>query len=432
MTTTTTALVPAVGKLPVIEVLPPRDPSGSGGDLLHACAAAFVYGTHHDDTPPGAREKGHARHAHLCRILNGMDVSISNALAPNEHREMLRNMDLDDVPVGKPWVGEIAIAIDPTNMTARILGYDIGRQYDHESLRANGVEPLRPTEMPMTLDAAYLDPLRVKYLDHKGNHDPTLLPAKEARQMRRGLLGLMLITGATEGDVAHMHWRDDGTHWIDGWHTLTMGDLLADAAELEADLVKVQQGRALLADGIAVPANPGIHCRWCPAIRSCPEAARTWALATAEPVNGSRPFLARFAELLTTDRRAAHELLRFAKKVIGEAEALEIGNVKEFGPIPTRDGWEFGVPASGRTQIKGDVAYQVMANKFGQDAALGAMDMKTTQKAIKAAARAAKLPIQKTVAEIMDGIAKAGGLAKTTPTKPTEHRIGATDDDGEE
>lgn len=384
-------------------------------DRIHACPASAALPDGRCGLGSAAASAGTARHAHLERLGNGIQHADSIAAADPEHREMLGAMQLDGLPIGAPYHHEVAIALDPVRVTARQLGQGIGRRY----------EGLAATEIPGTVDVIGVGD-RVEIVDWKGAHDVTLPRANVSRQMLLGALAGLLLHDRSEAEVSHVHFRDDGSWWRDGPHTLTLAELLQVAAETEADLARVAQMHALVEAGADVPVNPGVHCRYCPSILSCPDARRQWALVSA-PADGavSRAELD-LAAMVARDPAAAYAAVKRAKAVVAGVEDVLVRYVLAAGPIDIGDGQVYGQHDVERQELDGQVTFAVVEELLGGAAAKEAVQIKASKagvtRAIRASNRAAALGWKSAAdgeRKVLAEIARRGGLS-TKETKKVE------------
>lgn len=382
-------------------------------DRIHACPASAALPRSQRSSSTGAASAGTARHAHIERIGNGATHADSIAAADPEHRDMVSAMQLDGLPVGAPYRHEVAVALDPVRMTVRELGQGINRRY----------EGMNPTEIPGTIDVIGGGE-RVQIVDWKGSHDVTLPRANVSRQMLLSALAGLLLHERDEAEVSHVHFRDDGSWWRDGPHALSLADLLQVAAETEADLARVAQLHALVDAGAEVPVSPGVHCRYCPAVLSCPDARRQWALVAAPATGAVSQAELDLAAMVARDPAAAYVAIKRAKSVVNSVEDVLVRYALECGPIDLGDGQHYGRHDVERTEIDGQIAFAVVQETLGVQAATEAVQIRASKagitRAIKASNQGAALGWKSAAdgeRKILAAISQRGGLSTRTTQK---------------
>lgn len=348
------------------------------------CPSSFAYPQRRGGANQYAGD-GNTRHAFLYDVGSGMPRADALAKHDAAGRELLECMELDGVPLGKPWQHELAIAVDVANVSARILGTNINRAYDAASLAARGVEPLSPTEVPGTLDTVLLDADCVRYCDHKSAG--VQIPARKSYQMRVGVLGCMLLTGATRGQIAHIIWHEDGHHAWDGPHDVEFSQLIGDLDAVHKAFGYAAQAAAAIRAGMEPNVYPSIYCRYCDAVLSCPESKRMFALVTQPHQGALHPGVRDLAAAFASNPAKGHELIKQADTVLKAVKEVRTQHVLQSGNIALGDGNMYGQHTVDRELLDGAVSFDVISATLGVDVALTLVKMTVTKSAIEEAAR---------------------------------------------
>lgn len=380
-----------------------------------------------DDAP-----RGNSRHEYLRALTDQESKPLANV--PSVHHEMCEAMEIYDLEeIHWPYECEEAVAINLDTLEVRRLGHNIHRVYPD----------LGPGWIYGTVDAWRFQLLQgtrvrsthaVAIVDHKGCRDPSLAPAATSLQLRFALLCALIITGGTEGEVSHRHWRDDGTSWLDGPHVVTLFELLEDVRRVSAALTLTGQASALLARGLVPDVNPGRWCRYCPAILACSETRKTWTALTAPPgPGGVVPAQADLMAMIRRDPAGARAAYEEAKRRIGEVGSqiaiyaqevggFDLGGGKRYGPHPVEDKkWDAGI------------AFAALTETHGSEAACAGVEMKATAASIERGLKAAKAKISDPVKAkafkvathlraMLSEIEARGGRTTTNKTKTGEYR----------
>lgn len=166
----------------------------------------------------------------------------------------------------------------------------------------------------------------------------------------------------------------------------------------------------------------GEHCRYCPAYRGCPakiQLVRALATSPAAVVPTA-------GELSDEDATRALLLWREASEVLGRIGA-ELYARSATRPIAVRPGVVFGPVIHSREEVDGSIAFRVLEERHGLDAAKAACKFETSKAAIKRVLDPMAEKGQKTAVNkaALEAIRAAGGVSKSSWTKYEDHAAGA-------
>jgi len=381
-----------------------RLPSASSLDRAIECLPSNgLLGVESID-PGEAAAKGTTVHAFLAAVLSGSktrDEALEDVALEDPGRALCEAIDLEQLPTG----GQIepAFAWDVATGKGRIIGHDIGRDYE-----AHGAD--RSREFVGSADFAGLRADgKAIVLDWKTGWGTG--KAKDSWQLRGLGLFAAETLGATSAIVGHVYVRDEKP--VFDLVELDEMELGAIRAELRALRSRMA---ALMASAEPVTlVREGAHCTYCPAFKSCP--AKTGLVRSMHTdLDVREPFAgaltpANAAEVVKT-------LLRFedvAKRMWKELEVIAAE-----APIDLGDGRVMKL-APGRSAdaiVNAGAALGCLESVCDTQTMNAAMT--TTKTAIEEAARAWAVandkPIGKTQAAVMN-------LARET--KAIEKRPGA-------
>lgn len=345
----------------------------------------------------GAREAGTARHAFLCDVPTfGRDAAL--ARVPDEHRLMCEMLVTEGLPLDADLHRhEIALAYNVNTGETRLLGYDIGRAYaDHD------VDPT--CEIAGSLDVVGVPRDGWLYVaDYKGSHDDTMQPAATNLQLRGGAAMAAKFYRAKRAAVEFIHLKDDGTYYRD---QSEMDEL--DLATAEEQLREVFHAVAAERAKEAHDVTKGAHCRWCPAMASCPGTLAMTRSLFANPERWGRDIT-----VITPEMAAqAYQAVRDAEKAVKRAKE-EIQRYATLEDIPLPNGKRYGVVS--RESIVSAKAMPVLMRMFGDEVAMTAAKFSTSTSAISEALR----PVAKErgvslaglMREVKDELRTAGAMA---------------------
>lgn len=292
----------------------------------------------------GATTAGNWRHEYL-RAVNEVGAVQAFEQAPEEVRPMLAAIDLDGLPLDPAdYSTELAFAYDTCELTARVLGQNMGRNYPE----------LKPTEIPGTADVvALLGEDAVFVADWKGV-DPTTPRAEVNPQMRFLALAAARAYGRSRAVVELIHLKEDGSAWRDR----------AEFDALALDLFGIELEELVKASPDRIVEGP--HCKRCPAFQCCP-AKRMLVASLAQGHENA------LAEQLTPELAAAALLRVEAIEGIVKHVRERLEQFAETTPIPLPDGEVLGPVKVERETIDPVIALPVLAARFGEEVAAAAV-----------------------------------------------------------
>lgn len=230
----------------------------SGVERAHACPASTALDQAYSVTEDG--ERGTVIHTFAKRVIQGMPRSVALSLVRvPEWRDTCELFDpLDALSNLRNHRAEVAYAIHAPTGAVRELGIDIERRY-----------VTRDGEIPGSLDVESddFDGMPV-VTDWKTGHDE-VTACEDNFQMQGYCYAVAEKRGAdaVRGQIGYV--RPSGKVHLDP-HVFTRFDL-DDYAEM---LAETYQSTLRAAERIAAATQihvaTGSHCKWCPAIASCP------------------------------------------------------------------------------------------------------------------------------------------------------------------
>jgi hypothetical protein len=346
-------------------------------------------------------DRGTAIHDFLATAKRlGRDKALA-AVPEGEWRDVCEAIDLDALPV--VLMPEAAFVYDTVAGKARFLGSGLNRNYG----------PVAPHEIAGTADVVGIDGTRGYVADYFTG----FAEMRKDAQLRFLALCLSLVHGLDEVVTEAIRIRPDGSPWVER-KTLDALDLAQIAGEVSQLPALVQIAKSTIDTGIAPNVSEGPHCKYCPAVNSCP--AKTALLRIAA---GGGDVAAPFLQGgLTRDMAGAAYVL--AEQLRGLAKELEKrvhGAVEEFGECPTPRGTVLKkVLAEGNERLSGDVTFEVVAERFGRDVADAAVERSATKSRLGAALKAAGLKVGPSSAEVLDEVRRRGGASRSVSEKLVE------------
>jgi hypothetical protein len=213
--------------------------------------------------PSEAMELGTNVHEAIERALTQSDYVIRSdeaALLFGTWKQWWQSRPLGDYE----WQAEVAYAYAPETDTARKMGYSLGRRYDTADAEIAG-----------TIDAMALTDGGAVVIDWKTGSDfGNLVPhAAENWQLKLYALAVARAHGINNVTVVIARITPDEVRTTS--HTLDAMDLDMVAAEVQALVASVATSKP----------TPGLHCRRCKAVATCPATATaTDALVPVQPI----------------------------------------------------------------------------------------------------------------------------------------------------
>ncbi len=206
--------------------------------------------------------------------------------------------------------------------------------------------------------------------------------------------------------------------------------------ELQEIAARVARAETTVAHGIVPNVSRGPHCRYCPAVPSCPAVHELVRAAAGEPVATAQETL---ASLTPETATRAYQRLRDVQSALKEVSSALYLFASEH-PIALPDGMEYGATRRKTKNIDARIARKVIASWASPEVAEAAYTFETSEAAIKRAlrpvydaqARAAReaknrgeriaRPTIKALTEaVLTKIAESGGLKVTEAISVREH-----------
>lgn len=215
-------------------------------------------------------ERGNEIHA-FCRVIGKNPEAREQALldVPEAWRQTCAGIRLEEALAGISVLGyERAFALDVKHRTVRLIGENIGRDYNGELAR-RGEPLLGEYEIPFTTDVdGMVDgdiPIEIDYKSGQYQGEPS-----EQWQRKVCCTGLMYFHGAFEAKTRTAYIWDDGRIVVDpGEFTLLDAEDFCD--EMVEMVDAVNAAKRMLADGKMPTVYPSdTACKYCPAFMQCP------------------------------------------------------------------------------------------------------------------------------------------------------------------
>ena len=208
------------------------------------------------------------------------------------------------------WRHEVTLAYDSGTDTGRELGQDLGRNYGAATA----------TEWVGTADALAVVAGMPTLLELKTGWRPVSL---DSWQVRLLALAAARAHGTDRAEVVLLVAHTDGSSWVER--------KVFDALALDEVVIGLEQLQARMAQDSATV--PGDHCRYCPALASCPSMTGIMRGAAAnEPTTLATPEIA----------TQAYELLRALKTAAARLEAeIEAYALQHPIQLASGDTWGF-------------------------------------------------------------------------------------------
>lgn len=319
--------------------------SASAIARVHACPASVAFPAVVETSEDA--ERGTELHAHCERMILGMPKYVSAARVPKVWRATAEAIRID-MAIGDltDVRAEVAYAVHAATGDVRELGASIGRHYvvhpgevpgtnDFEGKRFDGVEVVGDWKFG-ALDVAPCE-----------ENEQTLFHAR----VRAAMTGASVVEGricyVRESGYVHVDQHEFTPFFLD-----VFSDELADAYEAARDAVK------RYAAGEVLSVHPGDHCRYCPAVTSCPAHV---ALARAM-LPELQAIEARIQEMTPTQRGAAWLKMKSCERVL-ESVSKGLKNTALAESFPTTEGKEIREMAYQKETFSKDRAVALLTAK---------------------------------------------------------------------
>lgn len=341
-------------------------------------------------------ELGHERHALIETAINAGEIE----KLPEEIRALLPN--------GANAKTEVAVAYDYERDTARWLGQDIGRQY-----------LIGATEVAGTVDLFVEHEGAVTIADWKG-YDLVADPDRNP-QLLGYALAIARLTGASELRLVVMHVEES-----DGEIHLLRAPIVrvVDAIDLDSFAVALR-GIVRAVEEQKTRTVPDVreskHCKWCDHMPHCPAKRELLVRITS---GQERDELEGMLPLTPQTVAVAYERLKHAEHLLKRIRNAIYGFASEID-VPLGNGRVLGRRMKlGPTQLDGDAVYQVVREKYGQEAADQAVTREATQARLEIVLKARGVkPLAPAMRDVMTEVHKRGGSKRTPKETTDEHAL---------
>lgn len=387
-------------------------PSPSSHDRVWACAASEVFPHSHVIDAPEA-DKGISKHTFFFDVPRlGREAALE--LVPIEYRSTFEEIDLSILPASEPdaYAFEVSFAFNVDTGESREIGRGLSRS---EAAALCG-----PREMHGTVDVVGLTEDSVIVPDYKTGPRP-LPPPAELRQLR--VYGLMAARAYKKGRAKAGFIRvPDG---MDPWSKyFEMDEFSLANTELEINemLAKVEEARAVLASGRVPTTTEGDHCRYCPALASCPSKMNLVRQFAASPES----LEAMLTKATDAQLALAYERANSLEKIIERVKEAIRSKARQM-PIDMGDGQVLGEVHEDVLII--DRSMGVLAEKFGMRVAEAATERDpkiskaSVERALKEYVLQPGMKITHLVKGVINDLREAGAIAKVAKVKKHKPKL---------
>jgi hypothetical protein len=241
--------------------------SASGTERLLACPSHLALPRVHRETDYAAR--GHGIHGYVRAVVSGTPADVALAAVDPEHRDTCRLIDWQKLCGDLENIEcEVAYAVDVRARTARLLGHNLGRDYEGAAARAG--QPLGEYEIPGSLDLTgrYRGTRRRVVRDLKSGYQD-VTPTEENGQVLFFAAVFYLLEGENEIDCAISKLKPSGDIWHD---TATFDAWAIDEFldKLEGALDASKEAKRVYLRGSMPDFSEGPWCGHCSAADACP------------------------------------------------------------------------------------------------------------------------------------------------------------------
>lgn len=381
-------------------------PTASYLPRVVACPASFVLPQEREEKGRPAAQ-GTAIHAYLAAVgTKGREAALADV--PEEFRDVCDAIPLERLPLN--LAAEVTLAIDLETGAARELGRDLNRDYS----------AALPTEIVGTVDALGMNDDEVLIIDWKSGRGH-VDPAARNWQLLALAVAAARVYGKSRARVGIGFVPEGSKPWFD-WADLDALDLDAALYQLRKMARRIEKARADLAAGRTPETTPNVHCRYCPAWKSCPSQTALLRQVVAAPAEIEREVMT----LLTPETaRAAYERIKLVSAVVKRVEQA-VYAWAATSPIDLGDGNVLGMTTTQKESVDGDKALPVLRAKFGDAVAEAACERSTSKAAINRALKKVERSKGTSFAEVerdaLAALREAGAISiKTTETVQVHH-----------
>lgn len=393
--------------------------TGSKLELAEQCIASAVLDG--IETTSEAADNGSARHGFHYDVLTlGRPAALKRV--PDQHRERCERFNTEALPAGQPgsWAGEVAFALNIDTGEARELGRNIGRKYFEHGARLN--------DLVGSIDIVGMAPDPAAIVIDLKTGWTRVTRAQKNLQLLLAAVCAAKIYGTDMVRGAILYADEDGQPW---WNTASWDAV--DLAEAEMRLVDlgraIREARKLYFDGDTVTGEvvkprmvAGDHCKYCPAISTCPAQGALVRRFISLPQETEDDFKKGLAD----NDVASHVYRRLIAGKAALERALAVVYARAaHTPILLENGKVLGKRTTEREYLDAEKVHAVVSEAYGIGAASAAVEMKATKASIKRMARAMKESGGGTISEreraVLDALRASDGVRVKTSETIDEH-----------
>lgn len=322
--------------------------TASALDRVLQCPASAALPT--VSTTSKAAERGSVVHEYLCRVIDGSTAENALALVPDEHRARCSRIPLSRLLAKLDHAkAEPAYALHAATGTASRLGYNIGRDYQVDDGHIAGSTDVE------ALDGRADNYGRPVVIDWKTGQDVT--PARDNAQIKFAAACAMQMCDEYEVEGRIVYLFDDGGIRVDS-AVFTAIELDAFIDEVHTAHVQALAARDLIAAGNVPNVKMGDHCRYCPAMASCP-AHVGLARQLTVTVDDLK------AKLATLSPQEAGDVYTRLKVIKRQVEVMDDGlkALARQSPIPLAQGKELRECSSERRKVDAEALARLAAER---------------------------------------------------------------------
>lgn len=260
---------------------------------------------------------------------------------------------------------EVALAYDVCSEEARLIGYDIGREYGE----------VGHWEIVGSIDFLVVGNERVQVIDIKTGSYPV---SEHTAQLKFAALA-----------AAHLHERDQAIATIatmdqdNDVHfssvTYNERDLNNIAIELRTLMFRVRAEESQDHEHTDDCFTPGDHCKFCPGRDVCPGRAER----ASEMIEAPDLVLGSLGQAIAKDPARAWRSYKLATELLNDIKTAFEKHIDEHGPIEYEPGLVVRRKDEVREYVRADVALELLEQSFGRGAAIAAREPKTSKARIK-------------------------------------------------
>lgn len=368
-------------------------------DRAHACPASFALPI--AVLPPSTdASRGTAIHRFLeVLVKQGRTVALAEIPLDAPWRNTCEYLNIDEIiKDAKSLSCEISIAYNPITGTARILGSQLGREYNINENEIAGTIDL----LMEKIDGSVL------IIDYKTGHVP--IYAASSGQLSFFALAVARALNISEISAAIVQIYENGDFRYNEI-TLSSQALETISNTIVNTFNKISYARNQVTNGQIPDVYVGEHCSYCPAFRSCPAHINL----AKELISQHQTIASTINHLSPKEAGIVWDRLTYAKKVIEEIEeSLKL--LIDQQPIPLPDGEkEIARLESTRESIIGRAAVDILYEHLGelaQEIIEPSVSKTNLENIIKKNSSSSK-EAQASIREVMTSLRQLGAIKET-------------------